>query len=272
MANVKITDLSSLTGANAASNDVVPVVDVSSDITVKMSRGEFFKSVPAMTTIGNVGIGTTLNSWGTGWLALQVGTGVSLWGGYNSATYLSNNEYYNGSNRIRIFADLATEYAQLSGQHIWYNAPTGVAGSTITFTQAMTLDSVGALILNGSTAQKATGTTWSNPSDQRLKTNIMDYPKGILELMQVRVCEWEYNGKGGTTDGLKGLGVIADEIMTVLPNTVATYNAKLNAEDEDTTEIKKFDATEITWLLVKAVQEQQVMIENLQAEITALKV
>jgi hypothetical protein len=138
-------------------------------------------------------------------------------------------------------------------------------------TERMRIDASGGLILAGSTAQKASGTTWSNPSDQRLKDNIRDYTKGTTELMQVRVREWEYNGKGNTTEGMKGLGVIADEVMTVLPDTVETYDAKLNADDEETTEIKKFDATEITWLLVKTVQEQQTIINDLKARITALE-
>jgi hypothetical protein len=133
------------------------------------------------------------------------------------------------------------------------------------------IDSSGGFILAGSTAQKATGTTWSNPSDQRLKDNIRGYNKGVTELMQVRVCEWEYNGKGGTVQGTKGLGVVADEVMAVLPDTVSTYDAKLNTDDEEVTAIKKFDATEITWLLVKTVQEQQAMIEQLKADVAALK-
>jgi hypothetical protein len=143
-------------------------------------------------------------------------------------------------------------------------------GTTAT-TERLRIDGSGGLILAGSTAQKATGTTWSNPSDQRLKSNIRDYVKGTAELMQVRVREWEYNGKGGTTEGMKGLGVIADEVMTVLPDTVENYDAKFNADDEETTAIKKFDATEITWLLVKTVQEQQALITALTARITALE-
>jgi hypothetical protein len=137
-------------------------------------------------------------------------------------------------------------------------------------TERMRIDSSGALILAGSTAQKATGTTWSNPSDQRLKSNISDYPKGTAELMQVRVREWEYNGKGGTVAGTKGLGVVADEIMTVLPDTVDNYEVKLHVDDEGTTQVKKFDATEITWLLVKTTQEQQALIESQQSQIDAL--
>jgi hypothetical protein len=153
--------------------------------------------------------------------------------------------------------------------------PFGVRGSTFTIGTSAgisaTYDASGGFILTGSTAQKATGTTWSNPSDQRLKDNIRDYAKGLAELMQVRVREWEYNGKGGTVEGTKGLGVVADEVMVVLPDTVENYEAKLNTDDEEVTPIKKFDATEITWLLVKSMQEQQAQIETLKAEVAALK-
>jgi hypothetical protein len=176
---------------------------------------------------------------------------------------------------------------QGNGAGLWFGAMstenTGVIGSTTgsgniafqtydgAWAERMRITNVGALILVGSTAQKATGTTWSNPSDKRLKDNIRDYTKGTGELMQVRVREWEYNGKGGTTEGMKGLGVVADEVMTVLPNTVENYDAKFNANDEETTAIKKFDATEITWLLVKTVQEQQALITQLTTRITALE-
>jgi hypothetical protein len=132
------------------------------------------------------------------------------------------------------------------------------------------IDNSGNLTINGATATKASGTTWANPSDQRTKDNIRDYEKGTAELMQVRVREWEYNGKGGTVEGTKGLGVVADEVMTILPNTVDTYEAKLESDDEENTDIKRFDATEITWLLVKTVQEQQALIENQQAMIQQL--
>lgn len=136
---------------------------------------------------------------------------------------------------------------------------------------ALDADSSGNFVIAGATATKASGTTWANPSDQRIKDNICDYAKGTAELMQVRVREWQYNGKGGTTLGRKGLGVVADEAMIVLPNTVDTYKAKLNVEDEQETDIKRFDATEITWLLVKTVQEQQTLITSLIERIQALE-
>lgn len=104
-----------------------------------------------------------------------------------------------------------------------------------------------------------------------MKDNVRDCEKGKVELMQVRVCEWEYNGKGGFQEGSKGLGVIADEIQLVLPNTVHTYEGRLNPEDEETTDIKSVDSTEVTWLLVKTVQEQQAVIESLVARLEILE-
>lgn len=116
----------------------------------------------------------------------------------------------------------------------------------------------------GSNATKATGTTWINPSDRRLKDNIQSYSAGLNELMQIQPKSWVFNGKGGTTQGTKGVGVIADDMQNVLPDTVTTYKAKLNPEDQEETDIKQFDANDITWVLVNAIKE-------LKAEVDALK-
>jgi hypothetical protein len=233
---------------------------------------------------GNVGIGTSpserldvvVNSTANSRIHTDLG-GIS-----SKFVYLTidSGEIYDDSRALFAFnhggvqgAGFYTSYRSATGITDGLNVRTYEASPIIFIpnnSEAMRIDSSGALILAGSTAQKATGTTWSNPSDQRLKSNISDYPKGTVELMQVRVREWEYNGKGGTVAGTKGLGVVADEIMTVLPNTVDNYEAKLNVDDEETTQIKKFDATEITWLLVKTTQEQQTLIESQQSQIDAL--
>jgi hypothetical protein len=158
-----------------------------------------------------------------------------------------------------------------------YNIGIVTGTSDLAFTDAtfsverLRIDGNGGLILAGSTAQKATGTTWSNPSDVRLKDNIQDYAKGLPELMQVNVKTWEYNGKGGTVKGTKGLGVVADEIKEVLPDTVDSYKAKLNHDDEEDTDIKKFDATEITWLMLKSIQELKATVDAQAARIAALE-
>ena len=206
---------------------------------------------------GNVGIGTSSPLTKTE----ITGTGLTL------ATGTSNGLLFNraGTASQVLFKDTSTDVVTLQ------NANAAVLSFGTNATQRMSISGTGSLILVGSIAQKATGTTWSNPSDIRLKDSISPYTKGLNELMQVAVKEWEYNGKGGTTEGLKGLGVIADEVMLILPNTVDTYKAKLNADDDEDSDIKKFDATEITWLMLKSIQELKAIIDTQNARIEALE-
>jgi hypothetical protein len=222
---------------------------------------------------GNVGIGVTPSAWTSIDKAFEIGRAgnVIFSGGIDDVTVTSNTYYQNAwkygstgfANRFNV--------GSTNGSFQWFTAPSGTAGNTISFTQAMTLDSSGNLTITGATATKASGTTWANPSDIRLKDNVQDFNKGLTELLQVNVKTWEYNGKGGTVEGTKGIGVIADEIETVLPETVDTYKAKLNAEDTEDTDIKRFDATEITWLLVNAIKEQQTIINDLKARVETLE-
>jgi hypothetical protein len=197
-------------------------------------------------------------------------TGITVADALSSTNNYGNGIWFNNGSLLAGIASARISTGNWGTDLRFYTHPTTTTNVDETY-ERMRIDAGGSLILAGSTAQKASGTTWSNPSDQRLKDNIRDYTKGTTELMQVRVREWEYNGKGGTTEGTKGLGVVADEVMTILPNTVETYNAKLNADDEEDTEIKKFDATEITWLLVKTVQEQQTIINDLKARVETLE-
>ena len=48
MSTIKISELPVITGANAATTDVLPLVDVSLNTTNKITRAEFFKNVPDM--------------------------------------------------------------------------------------------------------------------------------------------------------------------------------------------------------------------------------
>jgi hypothetical protein len=51
MADKKISELTALTGANAATDDLLPIVDISALETKKITRGEFFLNLPAFASI-----------------------------------------------------------------------------------------------------------------------------------------------------------------------------------------------------------------------------
>lgn len=99
---------------------------------------------------GNMGLNVTPSSWGAGTRAFQIGSGTSLWNpGSSTNTLLLTNAYNDGTNYIYRSSSTASYYAQSGAQHQWFNAPSGTAGNAITFTQAMTLDADGDLIVGG---------------------------------------------------------------------------------------------------------------------------
>ena len=97
---------------------------------------------------GNFGLGVTPSGW-SGFKAFEFGAGnaiMSSSSGYGQAYYL-NNAYYNGSAYIYKNTQAAVMYQQNQGTHQWFNATSGTAGSAISFTQAMTLDASGNLLV-----------------------------------------------------------------------------------------------------------------------------
>lgn len=101
---------------------------------------------------GNLGLGVTPSAWQSTFRALQIGLGTSLYNNSGSnGTFLGSNFYWNGTNNIYLNSSTATAYGQTSGQHQWFTAASGTAGNAISFTQAMTLDASGNLLVGGTT-------------------------------------------------------------------------------------------------------------------------
>ena len=104
---------------------------------------------------GNLGLGVTPSAWSSG-KVLEVGNaGNSFWGNSPANVYITENAYYNGAWKYGVTAGAAT-YQLNQNSHIWSIAASGTAGNAITFTQAMTLDASGRLIVG------ATAVTGSN--------------------------------------------------------------------------------------------------------------
>jgi hypothetical protein len=100
-----------------------------------------------------LGVGVTPSAWAT-FKAIDLGTGSSI-SGASSTTALGFNNYWNGSNYIYKLTAAAGDYRQTALGHAWYTAASGTAGNAITFTQAMTLDASGNLLV-GTTNTSAT--------------------------------------------------------------------------------------------------------------------
>lgn len=105
-------------------------------------------------TAGNLGLGVTPSAWNVNYRAAELAAGSFSSG--SDIVNLAQNSYLNSlSNWTYKATAQASRYAQYQGNHLWLTAPSGTAGATITFTQAMTLD------INGNLSNTATSKTGS---------------------------------------------------------------------------------------------------------------
>jgi hypothetical protein len=95
---------------------------------------------------GNLGLGVTPSIWTLG-KAIEIGNiGNAIWS-VNATQYnILHNAYYNGG-YVYASSNPASYYQQASGNHTWYNAPSGTAGCALTFCPAMALNACSRLLV-----------------------------------------------------------------------------------------------------------------------------
>ena len=270
---------------------------------------------------GNLGLGVTPSAFGI--KALQVAP-IAAIGSAGAISSFSSNVFWTGaySGQTYIANGFSTAYLQNAGSHAWYNAPSGTAGNAITFTQAMTLDSSGNLLV-GTTSLQSGGTlsvvatsgngaatfrvdtnsantgrswvattsgtrfhfafgdgssftergvistngsttTYGTGSDYRLKENVQTMSGALARVAQMRPVTWTWK-----ESQVSGEGFIAHELQAVVPDAVV---GEKDAIDENGKPIyQNVDASFVVATLTAAIQEQQQMIETLQAKVAALE-
>jgi hypothetical protein len=96
-------------------------------------------------------------------------------------------------------------------------------------------------------------------SDQRLKKNIADIGYGLSSVLSLRPVSYNMNSQEDTEE--KTLGFIAQEVLEVVPESVSEMMNGMYGMDK----------TAIIPVLVKAIQEQQALIQTLTARVAALE-
>ncbi|CAN5792737.1 hypothetical protein BH10BAC3_BH10BAC3_23670 [soil metagenome] len=100
-------------------------------------------------------------------------------------------------------------------------------------------------------------------SDRRLKSNIQPLPAILGKVMQLRPVEYEM--KYNNTSHTKTMGFIAQEVKGVFPEMV-TVSSNLVAKDITIADFHALNYQPFKILAVKAVQEEQKLIEDLQRQ------
>jgi hypothetical protein len=96
---------------------------------------------------GNLGLGVTPSGWSSGYKSIDIGTRSASFTGSIDATYVSTNAYNDGAWKYKGTSGFGSSlYAQFNGSHFWSAAPSGTAGSALSFgNPKMTLTAAGDL-------------------------------------------------------------------------------------------------------------------------------
>jgi hypothetical protein len=179
---------------------------------------------------GNVGVGVTPSAWLSTYKSIDILAQASVFAASNSL-FLGNNVYVASGGVLTYKATNFAAYSSINnaGAFTWNSAPSGTAGTAATFTQAMTLDASGNLLV-GTTSALASGSTFQNLGINRQVLTLkgdtaVSYTSGIWNasttgdaLFQYFATETSLTVRGGISYNRAG-GLVAY-------NTTSDYRAK----------------------------------------------
>lgn len=259
---------------------------------------------------GNLGLGVTPSAWQTAsYRVIELPQGVSLSGQTDiPSMVLAANSYINSSYVWTYKTTAAaTRYSQVVGQHQWYTAPSGTAGNAISFTQAMTLDASGNLLVGKtSTDDSVQGANINSNGGIELTNGNSgtQYPLSFYRAGSGSPVGFISTDASSTTyatssdyrlkenvapmtgalakvqqlkpctytwkaDGSAGQGFIAHELQAVVPDCVTGEKDAVDADGKP--QYQGVDTSFLVATLTAAIQEQQALIQSLTARLEAME-
>ncbi len=148
------------------------------------------------------------------------------------------------------------QFAFSSGNGIGIQNNIGSAANGMIFHYGAS--SVGSITIN------TTATSFNTSSDYRLKENITPMTGALDKVLQLKPVTYTWK-----QDGSDGQGFIAHELQEIVPDCVSETK---DAVDEDgNPKYQGVDTSFLVATLTAAIQEQQTIINDLKARITALE-
>ena len=207
-----------------------------------------------------------------GFTSFAIGSSIrsaSAWetviGRWNSDYTPQSTTSWNSSDRIFVIGNGSASNARSNAMTVLKNGRVGL--------QTVTNPSF-ALELPNSTTDgigKGRANDWVFYSDGRLKTNRTEITYGLKEIMQLEPLNYFHHNsinENGviniSNEGANDIGFIAQDLFKILPEIVS------RPEDESS-DLWSVSYSKLTPVLVKAIQEQQSVIENYKIEMTQQK-
>ena len=160
---------------------------------------------------------------------------------------------------VRIVANENWSTTARGSQVVLYTTPLGSTNNTGNY---CLFDGAGNLYMSGSVATKASGTTWANPSDPRLKQDVAPYAAGLAELCQLEPITYRLKAQ---PDGPLCYGFDAEKVRDVFPECVTETRMKLLPDDEEETDgVLSLDIHPMLIALVNAIKELTARVRVLE--------
>ena len=144
----------------------------------------------------------------------------------------------------------------------WYDASVGIRWYTAGGEDMRLLDN-GTLHVDGDVVAYS-----STVSDERLKDNIKTIENPLDKIKALRGVEYDWNN--GNRKGKHDLGLIAQEVESVIPDIVHEHTLPYVEGEEDTL-YKTVDYEKMVAVLIEGMKEQQTQIDSLKSELTEIK-
>ena len=287
---VKVT-VSNLTAGRAISASSVTATGLTSGRVPYATTGGLLTDSANLQFDGaNLGLGVTPSAWASGFRAIQMAANGSFYAD-GGGTYWNNNWFINSSVQAKyLTTSTAQSYEQAGGKHAWYIAPSGSAGATVTFTQAMTLDANGSLFVGCTSAPSASvygtafiygGTNgyWNNSVNSTGSTTHFQFinPNGVVGSISTSATLTSYNVTSaevvpdcvtGEKDATKEEEY---EITPAIKDSLGRISTPAQMGVRTVPVYQGMDASFLVATLVSAIQEQQTLIESLTTRLTALE-
>ena len=145
--------------------------------------------------------------------------------------------------------------------------------NAVSYPLVVTTGGADKLFITGNGDVRNTNGSYGAISDIKLKENIVDATPKLADLMQVKVRN--YNLIGANT---KQIGVVAQELETVFPGMIVESPDRDSESNDLGTTTKSVKYSVFVPMLIKAIQEQQVLItqqaaaiDDLTARVSALE-
>jgi Chaperone of endosialidase/Repeat of unknown function (DUF5907) len=229
--------------------------DVDSMLVTRLAPGATGNGTTLLTLdgAGNVTISGTLKASPAVEVTAAAATTRSHLVWYSDQLFLmQNTNIFTPDDSTKASWGLSLGYGSGNRMSTLYRGP----GTGATMSEMLWVNLNGDFMIAGASATKASGTTWINPSDIRLKKDVAPYAHGLADILQLEPISYTLKATEQQTCGLD-----AEKVRAVFPECVGTTRMKLQPEDEEETEVLTLDIHPILIALINAVRELNAKVQ-----------